>query len=190
MTTRLFLAPSRLSLLAALAAGLLALAACKSESKSEPKPELVVQVPASLTAAKSEIETTLRSYEALRALLADDRIEPAAGPAGELAAAAAGAAQKAPANLREPLEKLGQRAVQLKEASKGDAAAARKAFGDVSQALVALLRAEPALRQGLNVFECPMAQGYKQWVQPGDKLENPYMGKSMLDCGAPGKWDA
>jgi threonine/homoserine/homoserine lactone efflux protein len=35
-----------------------------------------------------------------------------------------------------------------------------------------------------HVFECPMAKGYKRWVQPTDELENPYMGQEMLTCGS------
>jgi hypothetical protein len=170
-------------------ATLLLAAGCKKEPKpGEGSAEVVVQVPGTLTMAKTEIETTLQSYEKVRAHLAADQMEPVSAPAGELAGAATGAAAKAPANLRAPLQKLGETAAYLKQMPKEDADAVRKAFGEVSQALISLLAAEPALQKGLHVFECPMAQGYKQWVQPSDKLENPYMGKSMLECGAPGRW--
>ncbi len=162
---------------------------CKQETKpGEGSAEVVVQVPGTLTMAKTELETTLKSYEKLRALLAADQMEPVSGPAGELAGAATGAAAKAPANLRAPLQKIGESAAYLKQMPKEDADAVRKAFGEVSQALISLLSAEPALQKGLHVFECPMAPGYKQWVQPSEKLENPYMGKAMLECGAPGTW--
>jgi Cu(I)/Ag(I) efflux system membrane fusion protein len=176
-------------MIVALATALSLSAGCKQESKSgETGTEVVVQVPSSLTSAKAEIEKTLGSYEKVRAQLAADQIEPIAGPAGELAGAATGAAAKAPANLRAPLQKLGETASYLEQMPKDDASAVRKAFGEVSQALIGLLTAEPALQKGLHVFECPMAQGYKQWVQPNEKLENPYMGKSMLECGTPGQW--
>jgi hypothetical protein len=28
-----------------------------------------------------------------------------------------------------------------------------------------------------------MARGYQKWVQTGDDMANPYMGKRMLKCG-------
>jgi hypothetical protein len=33
-----------------------------------------------------------------------------------------------------------------------------------------------------------MAPGYGQWVQSGDKLDNPYMGKRMPRCGSARDW--
>lgn len=53
--------------------------------------------------------------------------------------------------------------------SKNDADAVRKSFGDVSEHLLRLLALDQDLASELHVFECPMAQGYKKWVQPGKR---------------------
>mgnify|MGYP000176567725 CR=1 FL=1 len=60
---------------------------------------------------------------------------------------------------------------------------------DEQEALIDALAKDPELRKTLHVFECPMAQGYGKWVQRGEKLENPYMGKSMPNCGSASKWE-
>ncbi len=72
--------------------------------------------------------------------------------------------------------------------SAGDVEAARSAFGEVSRHVVALLAADRTLAEGKHVFECPMAAGYKKWIQPTAKLENPYMGTKMLSCGGESTW--
>ena len=53
----------------------------------------------------------------------------------------------------------------------------------MSRALIAVLSAEPSLQQGRHVYECPMAKGYKKWVQVSEGVSNPYMGTDMLQCG-------
>ncbi len=163
---------------------------CKKDepAEGEPKQAFSPQVPGTLSSVKGEIEVISQSYEKARALLAADQIEAVSGAADTLSTAALTAAVKAP-NLRGQLNDIAQPAADLKKMSKSDADAVRKQFGEVSRGYIALLMAEPGLQKGLHVFECPMAQGYKQWVQPSDKLENPYMGKAMLECGAPGKWE-
>ena len=77
----------------------------------------------------------------------------------------------------------------LSRAPVDDPDAVRKAFGEVSRSVVALLAAEPSLREGLNIFECSMAQGYQKWVQKTETIENPYMGSQMLACGTKATWD-
>jgi membrane fusion protein, copper/silver efflux system len=54
--------------------------------------------------------------------------------------------------------------------------------------VVTLLATDKALAKGLRVFECPMVQGYRKWVQPSDEMANPYMGKKMLACGGESTW--
>jgi len=63
-----------------------------------------------------------------------------------------------------------------------DLAALRRSFGELSRPLVALL-GELSELTGYFVFECPMAAGYKRWIQPTDAIQNPYMGSRMLRCG-------
>jgi len=54
--------------------------------------------------------------------------------------------------------------------------------------MVALMVAEPSLSRGRHVFECPMANGYRKWIQPGANISNPYMGTRMPTCGSATDW--
>ena len=82
------------------------------------------------------------------------------------------------------MKQVASEAEKLEDMSKEDAEAVRKAFGDLSEQVLRVLSADRALAEGLHVFECPMAQGYKKWVQPTAKLSNPYMGTRMPTCGS------
>jgi hypothetical protein len=64
--------------------------------------------------------------------------------------------------------------------SAADLAAARTAMGPLSDALIALSRAGAKL-DAVKPAYCPMARKY--WLQRGDKIQNPYYGQSMSDCG-------
>ena len=67
----------------------------------------------------------------------------------------------------------------------------RRAYGPLSEAVVKLLKAEPALQPQWQAYFCPMAEVYGYWVQPkGEKMANPYMGLEMLTCGVRKKWEA
>jgi hypothetical protein len=57
---------------------------------------------------------------------------------------------------------------------------ARTAFGNLSTILVPIFQAEAI--PGTTAYMCTMKD--KPWVQRGDKVENPYYGKSMLTCGS------
>jgi hypothetical protein len=65
--------------------------------------------------------------------------------------------------------------------SAGDLAAARVAFSALSDAVVAYSEKTKAAGDGVHTMFCPMAN--KQWMQKGEKIRNPYYGKSMLTCG-------
>jgi protein SCO1 len=59
---------------------------------------------------------------------------------------------------------------------------ARRAFGVLSEALVAYARSTPAMRQaGVRIAYCPMVR--KSWLQKDGAIENPYYGSRMLACG-------
>ena len=63
-----------------------------------------------------------------------------------------------------------------------DLVAARTAFGKLSDAVIAYSESTKASAgDGVNAMVCPMVK--KQWLQKGDKVANPYYGKSMLTCG-------
>jgi len=64
----------------------------------------------------------------------------------------------------------------------GDLHTARLAFTQVSMCLIAALAQDHAQTGSLHTVFCPMRKAY--WVQTdGQKVENPYFGAAMLDCG-------
>jgi len=65
-----------------------------------------------------------------------------------------------------------------KIAAAADLKATRTAFGDLSDAVIALAGTSPG---GAKRAYCPMVKKY--WLQKGDKIENPYYGSQMLRCG-------
>jgi hypothetical protein len=68
----------------------------------------------------------------------------------------------------------------------GDAAdlkAARVAFGELSDAVIAAGKAEGWKdTPEVKVAYCPMAK--KSWVQKESEIRNPYYGTAMLTCGS------
>ncbi|MGB5366286.1 MAG: hypothetical protein WBN15_04845 [Polyangiales bacterium] len=149
---------------------------CSKSREAVPEPSTL---PAETSA---RIDEAVTAYDVVRGALADDRGDVKTS-ATELADAARLAAASAPDNVRRPLEELSSAAQRLAGLESADLSEARKAFGDVSQALIAVLSAEPSLQQGRHVYECPMAKGYKKWVQVSEGVSNPYMGTDMLQCG-------
>jgi hypothetical protein len=138
--------------------------------------------------SRAQIEAVLSRYEDVRAHLAGDRIEAAAASAETLARASRAAAANAPEGLRPHLAELEAAATRLRTTSEDGADEVRAAFGQASEPLVTLLASEPGLQGGLHVFECPMAEGYGRWVQPGETISNPYMGERMPRCGTEVGW--
>jgi hypothetical protein len=67
-----------------------------------------------------------------------------------------------------------------------DIESARKAFGDLSKALIDEIAG--AGKKGekfcqVFVFECSMSKPYGKWVQDSKEIANPYQGSKMLHCG-------
>jgi len=133
-------------------------------------------------ATRANIERAVTAYEAVREALADDRSDVTA-QSEALAEAARQGAVGAPEPLRRPLDDVASAADRLARVPSGDLDAAREAFGELSRALIALLSKDPSLQEGRHVYECPMAEGYKKWVQVSEGTSNPYMGSKMLQCG-------
>ncbi len=75
-------------------------------------------------------------------------------------------------------------------ASSKDITVARKAFGEVSRALIGQVEANEKRKKGkadlpaLHLFKCPMASPYGQWLQEESTISNPYMGSRMPRCGS------
>jgi len=130
----------------------------------------------------------LAAYESARVAFADDAIAKGLEDAAAIETAATAATGGASAPIAAMLRDIASAADALRATAGSDADAVRKAFGEVSRSIVGLVSAVPSLQGGLHMFECPMAQGYKRWVQPSTEMANPYMGKAMLKCGAPRTW--
>lgn len=158
--------------------------ACAKEGGAE-KPAAEVTPP---PAAPKEVAPVLDTYEQMRAQLAGDQIAEAVASAKTLESAAKTGAKEGQESWRPHLEPLAEAAADLAKANAEEPDAVRKAYGEVSRHVVALLAADPALQQGRFLFECPMAQGYQKWVQLEKRMQNPYMGKRMLECGAESDW--
>jgi len=63
-----------------------------------------------------------------------------------------------------------------------DLKAARAAFARLGDAIMIYAQESGAtIGDGIKVAYCPMAQKY--WLQKGEKIQNPYYGKAMSDCG-------
>jgi hypothetical protein len=61
-------------------------------------------------------------------------------------------------------------------------AAARTAFGELSEAVIAYAeRTKVNPGADVNTMYCPMMK--KSWMQKGEQVRNPYYGKAMPDCG-------
>ncbi len=160
-------------------------ACSKGAPANKPTPAVVDPVPMGDASQSSEASNpsgraVLAAYERARASLAADDLSGVPNAARELETSAKAAAT-GPSS--DHYTAIAAAAPSLAAAT--DLKAARASFGEISQHLVALLAGDKALATGQHVFECPMAAGYKKWVQPSQDLENPYMGKRMLTCGGP-----
>lgn len=140
--------------------------------------------PAAAAAEGEALAAVLGPYETIREALVADQGAPVADAAAKLAAAARAAEASADEAQRGHLAAIATKADELSKVAADDLAAMRLAFGEVSKPLVALVESAPDQAEGVHVFECPMAAGYKRWVQRDAKLANPYMGQSMPACGS------
>lgn len=160
----------------------LAMVGCEGSSETQSVPPGAAASPAS-----GDVQAALDSYEKIRALLARDETNGVTEEAKKLAASASAAATKASGDPQTFLKAMSASAEALKDKA-GEIEAARIAFGELSRHVVALLEADPKLRDGRHLFECPMAKGYEKWVQNKPAIDNPYMGKSMPECGSASGW--
>jgi len=141
-------------------------------------------------ATLERLRAALASYEQIRALLAKDSTVGLDAQAKQVSAALDAAlkgATDAPEAIASALRRGSEAAGELGKAE--DADRARRPFGELSRELVELAGADPRLAAGLHIFKCPMADGFQKWFQPSPRLENPYMGQKMLECGVRTKWD-
>jgi hypothetical protein len=132
---------------------------------------LAVAVPG-VAHAGDPLLTMLDPYFRIQTSLSDDKTDGVKADAAAIANAA-----RAMGDSGAPIAKA---AVALEGAA--DLAAARTAFGQLSDAVIALsesTKSQPV--DGMQAMFCPMVN--KQWLQKGNKVSNPYYGKAMLTCG-------
>ena len=135
--------------------------------------------------AKEDTMKILDSYEKIRALFASDILIGLEEHCDDIIKITKQAEFSAPDQLKPRYTIIAKQARDLRKASQEDMDGARQDFGYLSKVIIELLREEPSLQHNLFIFECPMAQDYKYWIQKENKINNPYMGTEMLDCGAP-----
>ena len=119
--------------------------------------------------AQTEAAKTFEHYEAIRVALAADEIK---GLGAHAAALAPLAESLAGPDARRAAEGI---------AEARDLKVARERFGALSAAL--LPKFKSAGLEGVFLYTCGMVS--QSWAQRGEKVQNPYMGKSMLACGTP-----
>ena len=162
-------------------------AAASTQAASTQAAEASQRVPVAAPTPAPGVAGMLDTYERLRAALAQDELAELGAIVSTLQQTASSAAETGSAAAVEHLRAAAS-AAEAMASSVDDPSAARKAFGEVSRAVVALLTADPELARGKYLFECPMATGYKKWVQTSEEISNPYMGKAMPACGAAAEW--
>ncbi len=155
---------------------------CSSEPVASPAVAPIL----SSAATAADIERVLSAYEEARVALARDDMASAVASATAIEKASSEAAASSPEGPR--LQRIASAAQKMKSAPTSAPDEVRRAFGGVSEGVVELVAADTALRAKLHVFECPMAQGYKKWVQMDEKVANPYMGTEMIECGSKAAW--
>jgi len=170
----------------AVCATVLALGCSKANGNTgAPAPAAPLPVAAALPTTP---EGVLAGYESIRRLLAEDQVTAVSSFSKELTAAAKGVVQAKAAAQLPVFERIATASAALATTDAKDPDAVRRQFGEVSQAIVELLTDNETLRGSRLVFECPMAQGYRKWVQLTPTINNPYMGSKMLECGVASKW--
>ncbi len=137
----------------------------------------------------ASVRTALDAYEEIRTSLVQDTLEGVAASSQRLAAALAAAhsgLEQAPLEVKQRFQAGSSEAKGLAKAESLDDG--RKRFGDLSESIVSIVAADQRLAKERRIFECPMVSGFNKWLQRGERLENPYMGKKMLTCGSESTW--
>jgi hypothetical protein len=125
------------------------------------------------TSPTESLRGIVKTYLDIHALLTQDKFNDVKGPAATLASQTAA---------------LGKDGGELAKAAAAFAAAkdvkaARDAFGPLSDALIARVKADGSkdLVADLKVGYCPMNS--KSWIQREEGARNPYYGTAMATCG-------
>jgi hypothetical protein len=119
------------------------------------------------------VKSVYDHYLEIQAELAHDSLKGVDEHANSIAKAVQGDAMKMlPSNVADQANKL---------AKARDLAAAREAFKPLSNSLIKYLSDHKVPHGVYYKVYCPMAGA--NWLQADKKIQNPYLGKAMLDCG-------
>ena len=127
-----------------------------------------------LFGASTGLDAVFEHYFGIQAALANDSLKDASSHAKELMTSV-------PQKGKD--EKTNEQLATIRTLSERISAAksldqARKPFEELSTLMIAL-KAENKVPA--SEYFCPMVK--KSWLQKGDKIQNPYLGKSMQECG-------
>jgi hypothetical protein len=118
------------------------------------------------------IRPVFEDYLSIQSALAQDSFERFQQAAVVLTKASHNAGNSLSSKVLQQVEAL---------AKASDLASARALFKPVSESLIAYLKQQKFPNGVYRVAYCPMADA--SWLQRGDSINNPYMGKQMLRCG-------
>ncbi len=159
-------------------------AVAKAKEREEPLSFERIAIAAVAGDTGEAMETLYVAYFEVQHALASDQ-KPPASAAQRLNQMAKKLAsdQALPASAAKLVEEVAEKSEHLHHM---DIEEARKAFKPISQAIVTLatqVRSEGS-QTAFTHFFCPMVPGGAgDWLQPDDKLLNPYFGSKMLRCG-------
>lgn len=126
------------------------------------------------SAATAGLDAVFQNYFATQTALANDSLKDATAAAKNLTTSVPpkGKDQK----MNEHLATIRTLSERISAAKSLDQA--RKPFEELSTIVIAL-KTENKVQA--SEYFCPMVK--KSWLQKGDKVQNPYLGKSMQECG-------
>ncbi len=119
----------------------------------------------------------LGPYYTIQKSLASDSVTGVAAAAAELAKVSKQASATQQAGKAE-LQALAEAAAKFNST---DLKSARGAFGDLSDKMIAFVKASSTPKNPPYQYYCSMVK--KNWLQPDKGTRNPYYGSSMLTCG-------
>ena len=128
---------------------------------------------ASTQTSSGATKALVKSYLEVQNLLASDKFAELKAPARALV--------KDASVMGKDGEAVAKTAAAVEAAP--DIAAAREAFGPLSDAIIARVRADGSkeVAADLKLAYCPMVK--RSWIQREPQIRNPYYGASMLACG-------
>jgi hypothetical protein len=128
---------------------------------------------AAAIAAVADLKPIVDPYVRIQQALNADRLEGIKDDARAVASEAA--------KLGSSGESIQSAAGELQRAA--DLKAARAAFGKLGDAIMIYAKASNAsLGDDVKIAYCPMVKKY--WLQKGAKIQNPFYGQSMSECGS------